>query len=159
MAKRTESTKKSASKIRGTFSVVLTREDNDLLRDYRYTQIMRTHNTELSLVDITDQFFDIFREEYKNNRLSSVEFRDSEKAAVVKEFRTVLGIRTEDFDLLKQYKLDHILHTGNIEFTMTQAIQHVFEVVRQKLKAQGYALMSRPEIVRNAEIRKRNHSK
>lgn len=157
MAKKSKSSQSPKVKVRGTLSVVLSREDNDFFRDYRYTQIMTTHNTELSLVDTIDQFFDIFREEY--DKVSSMDFNDKEKSRVAKEIRTSLNIRTKDLDLLKKHKLDCVLRTSNIEFTLTQALQHVFDVVRQRVKREGYELLHRPEIVREAEINNRYTNK
>lgn len=159
MAQKSKSKKSPLLKERGTLSIVLSRKDNDLLRDYRYTQIMRSHNTELTLMDVLDEILDVFRAEYDSEKASSIVPEEIDKENAVKEIRTVFSIRQKDLELLKQYKIDRILATGDIGFSLSKAMMCAFEIFRQTLNARGYELTSRPQIVRLAEVKKRSSHK
>lgn len=128
-------------------SFMLSKEDNDLVRDYRFTQIMTTQNTELSLSDVIDDVFAAFREYLEKPTV----IIPREDISGKRDYRAVFYLRQEDTDLLKEFRLKKILSTQNVNFNMTAAMGQILDVFRHTLKQRGYELMSRPDIVRAAE--------
>lgn len=141
--------KKKSPKNRIQFSCVLSESDNNLVRDYRFTQIMTTRNTELTLSDVIDNVFASFRD-YLNNP-AVITSRESAKK---NEYRLVFSMRTEDYALLKEYRLKKILTTQDVNLSMAGAFSQILDIFRQTLKSSGYELMSRPSVVRESESRK-----
>ena len=134
-------------KSRVQLSFMLSKEDNDLVRDYRFTQIMTTQNTELSLSDVIDDVFAAFREYLEKPTV----IIPREDISGKRDYRVVFYIRQEDADLLKEFRLKKILSTQNVNFSLTGAMGQILDVFRRTLKQRNYELMSRPDIVRAAE--------
>lgn len=149
-----------AKKERGTLSVILTYEDNELLRNYRYTQIMRTQNIEFCMIDVIDDAFNVFKNTInKTTSFPLFKIGIPGNASLANAHQTVLSIKHEDLEYLRKYRYNYILQTGNIAFTLNQAMMQVFEIFRQDLKSRDYELMNRPEIVRQAEIKRKRRGK
>ena len=119
---------------------------------------MRTHNIEFCMIDVIDDAFDVFKDTIsKLNSFPPVKTTVSTNTA--NERRTVLSLRQEDLEYLRKYRHDYILQTGNITFTLSQALMQVFEAFRQDLKSRNYELQSRPELVRQLEVKRKTREK
>lgn len=147
---KNQSNKQISPRNRVQFSCVLSEADNDLIRDYRFTQIMTLKNTELTLADVVDEIFISFRAYLDNPSVISPR-RSAEK----NECRMVLSMRAEDYELLKEFRLKKVLTTQDINISMTSVFCQLLDIFRQTLKDRGDILMSRPSVVRDAEVRKR----
>lgn len=138
-----------------SYTFTLTADDNDFLRDYRFSEIMKTSNLNISFAEIittiTQKYLDSLAED--DNLLRSVKRQLSKEEQFIYRFSIMIP---ETFFLeLEQDRYTQALKSQSISrFSRGQYIHRIFLVYKAYLESIGYELIPRPENIKEADKNK-----
>lgn len=138
-----------------SYTFTLTADDNDFLRDYRFSEIMKTSNLNISFAEIittiTQKYLDSLSED--DNLLRSVKRQLSREEQFIYRFSIMIP---ETFFLeLEQDRYTQALKSQSISrFSRGQYIHRILLFYKAYLESIGYELIPRPENIKEADKNK-----